>query len=172
MSIFCWRIIGKSIVSRRFFSQLSRTDCCSRTVNSLGNGSGFCALIEEVETKIRTLSRKIALGLGGFIDLPLTVDGARRAYTDHVLGSDSVSNRERATRISKYLSLVLRHAPGAAGVTLDAEGWVDVEELLAGAARHDFSFTRAELEEVVETSDKQRFALSADGKSIRANQGQ
>lgn len=82
-----------------------------------------------------------------------------------------MSNRERATRISKYLSLVLRHDPGAAGVTLDAEGWVDVEELLAGAARHDFSFTRAELEEVVETGDKQRFALSADGKSIRANQG-
>ena len=79
--------------------------------------------------------------------------------------------KERAKRISKYLSLVLRHDPAAAGVTLDAEGWVDVEDLLAGAARHGRSFTKAELEEVVQTSDKQRFALSLDGERIRANQG-
>src|SRR5215510_4751013 len=80
-------------------------------------------------------------------------------------------NKERATRISKYLSLVLRHDPSAAGVTLDAEGWVGVEELLAGAARHGQSFTRTELEEVVQTNEKQRFALSLDAERIRANQG-
>lgn len=79
--------------------------------------------------------------------------------------------KNRATSISKYLSLVLRHNPDAAGVTLDAEGWVDVEDLLAGAARHGHSLTRAELEEVVQKSDKQRFALSVDGQRIRANQG-
>jgi putative RNA 2'-phosphotransferase len=79
--------------------------------------------------------------------------------------------KQRTRRISKYLSLVLRHEPSAAGVALDAEGWVDVEDLLAGAARHGFSFTIAELEEVVKTNDKQRFALSADAKRIRANQG-
>ena len=79
--------------------------------------------------------------------------------------------KQRATRISKYLSLVLRHDPTVAGITLDAEGWVDVEELLAGAARNGFSFTRAELEEIVRTSDKQRFALSGDAQRIRANQG-
>lgn len=80
-------------------------------------------------------------------------------------------DKERAKRISKYLSLVLRHEPAAAGVTLDAEGWVAVDDLLAGAARHGFSFTVAELAAVVKTSDKQRFALSADAKQIRANQG-
>jgi putative RNA 2'-phosphotransferase len=79
--------------------------------------------------------------------------------------------KERATRISKYLSLVLRHNPSAAGVALDAEGWVGVEDLLQGAARHGHSFTRAELEEVVQTSDKQRFILSLDEQRIRANQG-
>lgn len=76
-----------------------------------------------------------------------------------------------ATRISKYLSLVLRHEPSAAGVTLDAEGWVPVDELLDGAARHGFSFTRAELDEVVRTNDKQRFAFSPDRQRIRASQG-
>jgi len=80
-------------------------------------------------------------------------------------------DKERATRVSKYLSLVLRHDPAAAGVMLDAEGWVSVDELLAGAARHSFPFTFAELEEVVHTNDKQRFALTADAQRIRANQG-
>jgi putative RNA 2'-phosphotransferase len=79
--------------------------------------------------------------------------------------------KERATRISKFLSLVLRHSPAAAGVTLDAEGWVAVEDLLVGAAHRGDSFTRAELEEVVQTSDKQRFIFSLDAQRIRANQG-
>lgn len=79
--------------------------------------------------------------------------------------------KERATSISKYLSLVLRHNPAAAGVTLDAEGWLSVEDLLSGAARHGHSFTRAELEEVVQTNEKQRFAFSPDAQRIRANQG-
>ena len=80
-------------------------------------------------------------------------------------------NKDRATSISKYLSLVLRHNPAAAGVTLDPEGWVRVEDLLAGAGRHGHSFSRAELEEVVKQNEKQRFAFSPDAKRIRANQG-
>jgi putative RNA 2'-phosphotransferase len=80
-------------------------------------------------------------------------------------------DKARATRISKYLSLVLRHEPSAAGLTLDAEGWVAVDELLTGAARHGFSFAREELDEIVQTNDKQRFAFSADASRIRANQG-
>ena len=79
--------------------------------------------------------------------------------------------KERATHISKFLSLVLRHDPSAAGLTLDGQGWVDVEELIAGAASNGVLFTRTELAEVVRTSDKQRFALSPDGQQIRANQG-
>lgn len=46
-----------------------------------------------------------------------------------------------------------------------------VDDLLAGAARHGYSFTRAELEEVVQTNEKQRFTFSADARRIRANQG-
>jgi len=82
-----------------------------------------------------------------------------------------VTLKQRAVRISKYLSLVLRHEPSAAGVSLDAEGWVAVDALLAGAARHGLAFTRAELEDVVRTNDKQRFAFSVDGQRIRASQG-
>jgi len=81
-----------------------------------------------------------------------------------------MTNAER-TKKSKFLSLVLRHEPSAAGVILDPSGWVDVEQLLAGCCSHGVSLTRAELEEVVRSSDKQRFAFSEDGARIRANQG-
>ncbi len=74
-------------------------------------------------------------------------------------------------KISKFLSLVLRHRPESIGIALDAAGWVEVEVLLAALARHGRSLNRAQLAEVVASSDKQRFALSADGMRIRANQG-
>lgn len=73
--------------------------------------------------------------------------------------------------ISKLMSLVLRHAPETIGLQLDAHGWADVNQLLARAAQHGTAITRDQLEAVVSTSDKQRFALSDDGTRIRANQG-
>jgi len=69
-------------------------------------------------------------------------------------------------RVSKRLSYVLRHQPASAGLTLDHAGWVDVDALLA--ALH---LTRAELQHVVATNDKQRFAFDATGTRIRASQG-
>ena len=77
----------------------------------------------------------------------------------------------RAKHISKFLSLVLRHEPEKVGVTLDDAGWTDVDALLAACAAHGNAFTREELLEVVDTSDKKRFALSEDGTRIRASQG-
>jgi len=78
---------------------------------------------------------------------------------------------KRATRVSKYVSLVLRHDPAAGGVTLDEQGWTSVADLLSGARVRGLDVSPAELEAIVRASDKQRFALSADGLRIRANQG-
>ncbi len=75
------------------------------------------------------------------------------------------------TSASKFLSFVLRHRPDAVGITLDEAGWVDVEALLRGCAENGRPLTRGELEEVVATNTKRRFALSEDGRRIRANQG-
>ena len=72
---------------------------------------------------------------------------------------------------SKFLSLVLRHRPDVIGITLDAGGWVPVEDLLAACAQHGRAISREQLNVVVRTNDKQRFAFSADGSRIRANQG-
>lgn len=35
-------------------------------------------------------------------------------------------------KLSKFISLVLRHKPDAANITLDEHGWANVEELLDG----------------------------------------
>ncbi|MBD5780970.1 RNA 2'-phosphotransferase [Pelagicoccus sp. NFK12] len=72
---------------------------------------------------------------------------------------------------SKFLSLVLRHKPAAAGVTLDENGWCQVHDLLRGAESAGVSISLPELEEIVATNEKKRFSLCGDGIKIRANQG-
>jgi len=79
----------------------------------------------------------------------------------------SAQNKSR----SKFLSLVLRHEPGAVGLRLDENGWVSVDELLRALADCGKPLTRADLDDIVAGSDKRRFALSPDRSLIRANQG-
>lgn len=78
-------------------------------------------------------------------------------------------NNQKITKVSKYLSFLLRHRPESIGLVLDANGWASVEELLSKTTAHQL--TRELLEIVVETNDKQRFSFSEDGRKIRANQG-
>jgi putative RNA 2'-phosphotransferase len=73
------------------------------------------------------------------------------------------------TRTSRRISMVLRHRPESAGLTLDANGWVPVADLLTA-----LGLTRAELDQIVENNDKSRFAVARrdDGADwIRASQG-
>lgn len=74
-------------------------------------------------------------------------------------------------RASKFLSLVLRHAPEKAGIVLDPGGWADASELLTGAASAGVVLTRDQLDELVATNAKQRFAFDATGSRLRAVQG-
>ena len=78
---------------------------------------------------------------------------------------------EQTTRSSKFLSMVLRHQPETAHITLDAAGWVSVEDLLAGCAKARRPMSRADLEHIVATNAKKRFEFSAEGTHIRASQG-
>ena len=79
--------------------------------------------------------------------------------------------KDRLTITSKFLSLVLRHKPEEIGINLDPAGWVVVSDLLDACKRHGFQITFEELETVVATSDKKRFAFNEDKAMIRANQG-
>lgn len=73
--------------------------------------------------------------------------------------------------ISRFLSYVLRHAPDSIGLNLDGQGWASVDDLLRQAAKSGRTFSRQDLQVVVDTSDKKRFTLSDDGSRIRAAQG-
>ncbi|MEU0399938.1 RNA 2'-phosphotransferase [Streptomyces sp. NPDC006197] len=78
-------------------------------------------------------------------------------------------DERRTVKVSKYLSKHLRHQPERIGLVLDAHGWTEIDDLLRAAAEHGFPFTREELDHVVATNDKKRFAV--EGTRIRASQG-
>lgn len=80
-------------------------------------------------------------------------------------------NEIEKKRISKFLSLILRHQPEMIGLKLDENGWADVEDLRARSAGRRVNFTPEELDEVVETNNKKRFAFNEDKTMIRASQG-
>ena len=85
-----------------------------------------------------------------------------------------MSNDVKNKKISKFLSLVLRHQPQTIKITLDKEGWADIETLIANINRFNslgFSLNRSQLDKVVATNDKKRFEISHDGSQIRAVQG-
>lgn len=74
-------------------------------------------------------------------------------------------------QLSKFLSFVLRHKPEAIGLTLDLQGWANIDELIERGNAAGTQFDHDDLRQVVETSDKKRFSISADGLRIRAAQG-
>ena len=80
------------------------------------------------------------------------------------------TRERRLERLSKFVSLILRHRPEVIGITLDEHGWANVDELIAGIGRTE-EFDMALLEEIVVTDEKQRYSFSTDKTLIRANQG-
>jgi len=74
-------------------------------------------------------------------------------------------------RISKYISLILRHKPETIGITLNEHGWADVRELISGIKKSGKYIDMEILERVVAENNKQRFCFNDDHTKIRANQG-
>nr|WP_145546505.1 RNA 2'-phosphotransferase [Variovorax boronicumulans] len=72
---------------------------------------------------------------------------------------------------SKLLALILRHQPESIGLTLNAEGWALVAELVERARSAGHVFTAKDVVEAVRAGTKRRFELSLDGQSVRAIQG-
>lgn len=75
------------------------------------------------------------------------------------------------TQCSKFLSYVLRHNPADIGVKLDEQGWISIDTLIAACNKKGKHIDRPLLERVVAENNKKRFAISEDGKNIRASQG-
>ncbi|MBB4806973.1 putative RNA 2'-phosphotransferase [Chryseobacterium defluvii] len=80
-------------------------------------------------------------------------------------------NETEKKKISKFLSLILRHQPETINLHLDENGWADVVELMGKCAKKRIYFTLEELDEVVETNNKKRFAFNGEKTMIRASQG-
>ena len=78
---------------------------------------------------------------------------------------------KKLDKLSVFISLVLRHKPEAAGITLDEHGWANVEELLRGINETGRKINMEILENIVATDNKQRYSFNEDKTLIRANQG-
>jgi len=74
-------------------------------------------------------------------------------------------------RTSRFISLVLRHKPEEAGLTLDESGWCNVRDLLSACVSRGHRISRQELDRIVDENDKKRFEFSTGGSRIRAVQG-
>ena len=89
---------------------------------------------------------------------------------------DDISGKTEM-KVSKLLSYILRHNPQEFGLTLDKEGFVDVDKLLESIRKKGpkrlkgIDLTKELLDQVVAKNVKQRFAYNTDGTKIRANQG-
>lgn len=74
-------------------------------------------------------------------------------------------------RLSKFISLILRHKPSEIGITLDNYGWANVNELINGINNSGRKINMKVLEEIVLTDNKGRYSFNEDKTLIRANQG-
>lgn len=80
-------------------------------------------------------------------------------------------DQEETKRFSKKMSYALRHRPESLGLTIDKQGWADVEDLLRGMESCNLALSLDQLEEVVGTNNKKRFEFNSDKTRIRARQG-
>lgn len=80
-------------------------------------------------------------------------------------------NDKMIKRISKMMSLILRHKPSTINASLDSNGWMSIDVLIKGINKKGIYIDESILETVVAENDKKRFIISTDGEKIRANQG-
>lgn len=73
-------------------------------------------------------------------------------------------------KISKFISLVLRHKPEEINTKLTDDGYCNVDVLIKGVReKFNIDFTLQDLERIVAEDNKQRYSFKDD--MIRANQG-
>ena len=75
---------------------------------------------------------------------------------------------KRLTKISKYMSFILKHEPGSIGLKRDPEGWLMIEEFVKNANAVGKAITTEHLHAVVAECEDKRFEISDDGLKIRA----
>lgn len=79
--------------------------------------------------------------------------------------------KSKHSKLSVYISLILRHKPQVIGMKLDSKGYLNVDEMISNINKTGRSITRSILDEIVETDEKKRYSYNLDKTMIRANQG-
>lgn len=74
-------------------------------------------------------------------------------------------------RVSKFISLILRHKTEEIGLTLDEYGYINTSDLIKGLNRKGYKVTVSDIERIVAEDDKQRYSFNSDKTKIKANQG-
>jgi len=74
-------------------------------------------------------------------------------------------------KLSRTIAMLLRHQPESFGLTLDRQGWCDVEALLAAMKARGKMIDMDILRAIVASDDKGRYAFNEDETAIRALQG-
>lgn len=80
-------------------------------------------------------------------------------------------NEKSHTKLSKFLSLVLRHKPETIGISLTEHGWVGTQTLIKKMNEYGVQIDFETLSIIVATNNKKRFGFNEDESKIRANQG-
>ena len=75
-------------------------------------------------------------------------------------------------KLSKFISLILRHKPEIINLKLDSKGYVDTDLLINNINENsDYEIDFEILKQIVDSDDKQRYSFNEDYTKIRANQG-
>jgi RNA:NAD 2''-phosphotransferase len=80
-------------------------------------------------------------------------------------------NNKTNNKLSKFLSLLLRHSPKTIGITLDENGWTDVIDLIDKMNKNGEKINMEILKEIVNTDNKSRYTFDENYTKIRATQG-
>jgi len=75
---------------------------------------------------------------------------------------------KRLTKISKFLSFILKHNPQSIGLQLNVDGWLKIDDLIKNANANGKSLSLEQIQTILSSTDEKRFALSDDGLQIRA----
>lgn len=75
---------------------------------------------------------------------------------------------KRLTKISKYMTFVLRHEPQSIGLRPDKAGFFPVDELIQNANASGKAISAEQIQQVVASHDPPLFAFSVEGDRIRA----
>lgn len=80
-------------------------------------------------------------------------------------------NKKTQTKLSSFMTKILRHSPHEYGILLDEQGACEVSDLLVAVKAQDYwkDVTEEDMKQIVNTCEKQRFAL--EGSKIRARYG-